>query len=439
MQISEVKIGQMVKRTSYEHQGVNRGDIRKVIEVRSDSVKLEGSRGWHDPDNLDLVSDVVKESIDITPSLKHTDIVEGLIYHITYLKDNGWVIMRTESKDDEHRWTGPTIHDSFNSGEVEFEDGSDDSHGAYFGGEEEENVEVEVRYATSDEIIWLNACIEAGELVDKPKLEAALLPETGNEIKQQELKTTNMDYITVLTPDMVGKKIKCRIDGIRITDARIQLAGDYYICQDVKEANVSLEKDNRFGYKYAWSVGTGSSEDLQHSVVSAIEIVPPLFKEGDFVIITAGDVPEMEKFIGRVAILKKQKNGDLFEIDLDGGTFTWKVGKHFIQAPSEIKVVNPKELDKGQIYVYADGVIIRASDKNRCDRYVKPKGKSYDNNGGALGTSFCRTASEAEKAHLNACIEAKKYVDPPKVEELLPVSMDIDPEILAEILTKNFS
>ena len=189
--------------------------------------------------------------------LKHTDIRVGTYYHLTYDGNpDEWVIVKAESKDDDEgcRWTGPCINAS--DGTPEFEDGSEDNHGGYFGGDSDCGIKVVVRYATTDEIIWLNQCIEEGELVDKPT------------------QKSNTMEITQLTQDMVGKKFTCSIEGREITDGRIQYANEsYYLCQN-KVCGSSC--DDKLGYSKSWSVSDGKKSELDNNNVTNLVIVEEL-------------------------------------------------------------------------------------------------------------------------------------------------------------------
>jgi hypothetical protein len=280
--------------------------------------------------------------------LKHTDIRVGTYYHLTYDGNpNEWVIVKTESKDDDegYRWTGPCINAS--DGESDFEDGSDDSHGGYFGGEKDAGIEVVVRYATPNEIEWLDACIEAEELVDKPT------------------QKSNTMEITQMTPDMVGKKFTCSIEGIEITDGRIQYEShSYYLCQNEKSGSSCSDK---LCYTHSWSVQEGTASRLRQNHVTKLVIVEEL--------------PTLS-----------------------------------ITAP---QTINEKLLIDGEIYTYQENYLFMQKAKRPgmayASTYIKPSGRSYGTNADLSGGRFKTTTME-EKAHLNACIAAKKYVDPPKIE-----------------------
>lgn len=245
MEYKDIKIGQMVKRTIGSHGTVVKGDIRKITELDpvAKSVRLEGdSEYWHDPENLEPTTDT--EPV----SLKHTDISEGNYYHVT--TSYSYIIIRCDSKDDDYRWTGPTISIPKDEEDIQFEDGTETYHGAHFGGEYEGD-DITVRYATEDEVEWLDECIDQGELVEKPT----------NIIQ-------NTMEITKLTPDLVGKRIKCKIEGTEVPDAKIQFEREaYYICQNVKTGTPC---NDRLGYKHSWKVRDGSPSRLSSNSVREI-------------------------------------------------------------------------------------------------------------------------------------------------------------------------
>lgn len=79
-----------------------------------------------------------------------------------------------------------------------------------------------------------------------------------------------MKKITEFTPDMVGKRIKCKIEGGQIDDARIQYEGDtFYICQNKRDGTGCRD---RLGFKWSWTVKSGSASDITHDHVRVSEI-----------------------------------------------------------------------------------------------------------------------------------------------------------------------
>lgn len=395
-------------------------------------------------------------------SLTHKDIKEDGYYRVDW-EDKGYVIMRCESQDDPYRWTGPTLNfDSPDDMEPEFEDGSEDSHGAYFGGEDKNSEIVKIKHATKEEMAWLNECINAGELVDKPKKDEVIgIPTVypGNvspemliaQIKQliKPLKQGKMDkYITELTPDVVGRHVKCRIDGKKISEALICAeGGECYLCQDVVNNTTACE--NRRGYKHACGCGNGTADMLQIAGVSSIEFIEKVgkFKVGDYVLIDKeGDgtdwVSQMDKYVGRIALITREKDPGMFIITVDDGQWNWHE-KNFKE--SGTVTTTSKEMVKGDVYVYTGSGgkkdhVFRSENTGssdcRCDRYMTTVEKYFSGSGGGLGSSAFRTATPKEKIHLLACIEAKKYVDPPKEEEMKQ-SIEIDPQVLIEMILNN--
>lgn len=395
-----------------------------------------------------------------TRLFKHTEIVSEVHYHVTYDDDAGdYVIIKTDSQDDTHRWTGPSI--VCDQGDLEFQDGTEDEHGAYFGGDKEDDRKVEIRFATGEEIRWLDACIEAGELVERPEKEevvttqitpGTITPEIVMKhivqlVKQSKPKIMEK-YITQLSPDMVGKYVKCRIEGKKISEAAVWAeGGDYYLCQDVVNSSKSCE--NKRGYKHSWCCGDGSPDTLQSVGVTAIEFIAkvPKFKVGDYVLIEKEGfgvnwVNDMDKYNGRIALITKDKDNGTFQLSIDKGSWNWNEGN---LKESGVKAIPVKEIVKNEIYVYtgSEGTkdhVFRSENTGesaaRCDRYMIAVEKYYSNSGGGLGSGDFRTCTPKEKLHLLACIEAKKYVDPPKEEEL-PVAIDIDPDVLIEMILNN--
>lgn len=496
-----------------------------------------------------VIPDVISK-----PSLKHTDIREDEYYYIKYDgKDDDWAIIKCDSRDDDYRWTGPTI--TSEEGELEFQDGSEDEHGAYFGGDpDEDDRKVEVRYATRKEIAWLNECINEGELVKKPnpirdtkiwigdditlrrkvqeklnelgaidafnsafdnayalyvdsdmdvsysskrdgreyfddqgsreitladlgivedhrtpveiltqlkaevedllKVKTAELENNGEEIPEYlkkfltKPKTGTMDkYITQLTADMVGTHVKCRIDGKKISEALVLAeSGEYYLCQDVVDGTSKFK--NKGGYKYTYNCGNGTAQLLQDVNVTAMERIEKVgkFKVGDWVILEksekdTGWVNSMDKYNGRIARITKEKERGVFILDVDKGNFSWSDESFKESGTISLK---PTDLVKGEIYVYTGDTpqdhIFRSGetgkDRGHCDIYMKPSERYYSSSGGGLGTGPFRTCTPKEKLHLLACIEAKKYVDPPKEEENKQ-AIDIDPDVLIQMILNN--
>jgi hypothetical protein len=206
-----------------------------------------------------------------------------------------------------------------------------------------------VRYAITDEIIWLNQCIEEGELVDKPT------------------QKSNTMEITQLTQDMVGKKFTGSIEGKEITDGRIQYENkSYYLCQN-KVSGSSC--DDKLGYSKSWSVQEGTASILKKNHVTKLVILEELPTE--------------------------------------------------VSITSAPQVINEKLLIDGEIYSYNENYLFMQKAKRPGMAYtsmwIKPSTRDHGNNADISYGRFKTTTME-EKAHMNACIAAKKYVDPPKIE-----------------------
>lgn len=283
--------------------------------------------------------------------LKHTDITHGLYYHISINGDPvDWTIMKTDSQDDPYRWTGPAIQ-SDTDGDLEFQNGSESEHGAYFGGEEDNRDTIIVRYATTDEIVWLNDCIKANKLVGKPNQ-----------------KLNNMK-VKALTSDMVGKKFTCSIEGHKVEDGRIQYEGNsYFLCQNEISGSSCIDK---LGYGKSWSILDGTKYDLEKTHITNLVIL------------------------------------DEFSLEASN--------------PIVPQKIDEKKLVDGEIYKYIENYIFMQKAKSgRAERayaltWIKPTTRGYGTTSDISGGRYMTTTLE-EKAHIRACIDAGKYVDPPKIE-----------------------
>lgn len=81
------------------------------------------------------------------------------------------------------------------------------------------------------------------------------------------------------------------------------------------------------------------------------------------------------------------------------------------------------ELIEGEFYITDiknPGYLFKSIDDNSCSPHINPSKTNYYKGGSLVNNSFSdyRLATLLEKAHLNACISAGKYVDCPK-EELI--------------------
>ena len=236
----------------------------EILEIDEDAniylVKYSNNRRARGMETMHLGFHAEDLELDkeVSESISYMDNEERSYYHVTI--GENFSIIRTDSKDDEHRWTGPTIHDY--EDELMFEDGSDVGDGAYFGGDGSDDEKVIVRLATADEINWLDDCIDEGELVEKPK----------SFIDKYLAKP--VQYITELTPDMVGKKVTCKIERKLIKDAKIQLeSNNYFICQDLQKGASCKDK---LGYKYSWSAGNGLKGVLERRSVTEFQLAEPI-------------------------------------------------------------------------------------------------------------------------------------------------------------------
>lgn len=66
--------------------------------------------------------------------------------------------------------------------------------------------------------------------------------------------------ITELTPDLIGKKISCKIHGDIISEGEIYFAKDnYYILQNLKDGGHDMHvQTSGTKYKYGWCILKGS-------------------------------------------------------------------------------------------------------------------------------------------------------------------------------------
>ena len=249
-----------------------------------------------------------------------------------------------------------------------------------------------------------------------------------------------MNYITELTIDLLGKRIKCRIDGVRITEGKVGMTNDasFIICQDVKD---NVDTENKQDYKHAWNCGDGTSEALQAAGVSVIDVLPPLhnFKEGDYVLITSEIVPELK---GKITYITGIVSDDVFGLHIDGGRNEWKAMQDFVDAG--VQSIEIKDMKKGPIYVciYEPGndLIFKSKKDGEAyaEKYILIKGTTYGSNVSLDGQKRKhRTATPDEQLHLTACIKANDRVDPPTPENIdianTKIWVDEDVELNKEV------
>lgn len=78
----------------------------------------------------------------------------------------------------------------------------------------------------------------------------------------------------------VGKKFAASINGVSITDGKIQSeTGGFYLCQN-RQSGATCK--DTLGYRYSWSVGSGSEADLKSNGVTDFKVfVTPGYQEDD--------------------------------------------------------------------------------------------------------------------------------------------------------------
>lgn len=84
--------------------------------------------------------------------------------------------------------------------------------------------------------------------------------------------------IRYLTPSLAGARVTCKINGKFVKNARIQHShGGYYICQNSHNGDPC---DDKLGYKFSWSIATGSSEEtLKQMGVTELALSVTLWDE----------------------------------------------------------------------------------------------------------------------------------------------------------------
>lgn len=410
---------------------------------------------------LSVVEQTVPEYID------HRDVEKGEYYVIDHFGDNENStrhLMRCDSQDDEHRWSGPGVLTDLTNNAKDFEDGDSEDDGAYFGGDPTiPNFQTRVRKATPEERAWLDACIVAGEVVEKPQsylmdnVEVKLnYPGTitKEEIleKLKELLTQNKEksmekYITVLHATMIGKTVKCRIEGARVSQGKITYDRDaFYILNDVKDSG-SISEGKKEKYKCAWKCGHGTTEELQAVGVSALEIIPfPEFEEGDYVLILDGQTSDMKKYIGKIARIGTKLTDVEYRIDLDRENYTWSTERNELAPATEVKIITSiEEMKTGDIFIYKNNYMGKAEIEGRnlkIKPYINVNAKEYGRYSSLTRPQNApkgsyRTVTPLERAHFEVCEKAGKYVEPPKSANPGDVSMQIAPEVLIEMILNN--
>ena len=95
------------------------------------------------------------------------------------------------------------------------------------------------------------------------------------------------------------------------------------------------------------------------------------------------------------------------------------------ELPTEVSITSAPQaiseqlLIDGEIYSYNENYLFMQKAKRPgmayASTWIRPSTRGHGNNADLSGGRFKTTTME-EKAHMNACIAAKKYVDPPKIE-----------------------
>ena len=84
-----------------------------------------------------------------------------------------------------------------------------------------------------------------------------------------------------------------------------------------------------------------------------------------------------------------------------------------------MKYIDKKDIKPGDIILTCDGLFISLiNNEKKINKWVNIKSKSYTDTNIPCIINYPTKATTLQKAHLEACIKANKYVEPENIKEV---------------------